>query len=128
MPKDVTEFIGIYDADSTVIGEVSYWIGARLGRRHCSLCDITHGMFTERRDWKECRVELVVPFVTYHRNDAPSDALVAANGDFPCVLARQSGEVVKVFGEDDLERLDASPNALVEALNWYVTTGTTRPS
>jgi len=128
VPKDVTEFIGIYDADSTLIGEVTYWIGARLGRRHCSLCDITHSLFTQRREWKQCRVELVVPIVTYHRNDAPSDALVVAKVDFPCVLARQSGEVVKVFGRKDLERLDASPNAPVEALNWYVTTGTARPS
>ena len=29
--KNITELIGVYDADSTLLGEVSYWIGARLG-------------------------------------------------------------------------------------------------
>ena len=48
----------MYDADHTLIGEVSYWVGARLGRRHCALCDITHGLFTPKRDWTECRASL----------------------------------------------------------------------
>ena len=38
----VRELIGVYDADATLWGEVSYWVGARLGQRHCSLCDIMH--------------------------------------------------------------------------------------
>ena len=36
-----TELIGVYDADATIIGEISYWIGARLGIRHCSLWAFT---------------------------------------------------------------------------------------
>ena len=35
-----------------LVGEARYWIGARLGRAHCALCDITHGLFTERDDWR----------------------------------------------------------------------------
>ena len=27
---------------SAIRGELTYWVGARLGRRHCSLCEITH--------------------------------------------------------------------------------------
>ena len=98
----VTEFVGVYDADSTLIGEVSYWIGARLGTRHCSLCELTHGLFTERNEWKECRRSLSVPVVTYHRNDAPADVLGAAAGRFPVVLARTSGSLEVVLGPDDL--------------------------
>jgi len=62
MTSNVTEFIGVYDADSTLIGEVSYWIGARLGRTHCSLCELTHGLFTQKSEWKACAKELSVPF------------------------------------------------------------------
>lgn len=74
------EFIGVYDADGTLVGEVRYWIRARLGRTHCGLCEITHGLFTERADWRQCRDQLDVEFHTYHRNDAPADVLAA----FPC--------------------------------------------
>ena len=52
MPDAVRELIGVYDADGTLLGEARYWIGARLGRTHCSLCEITHGLFTERADWR----------------------------------------------------------------------------
>lgn len=29
------EYIGVYNADASIWGEVSYWFGARLGIRHC---------------------------------------------------------------------------------------------
>lgn len=112
----MTEYIGIYDADSTIIGEVSYWIGARLGRRHCSLCDITHGVFTERAEWKLCRERLHVPFVTFHRNDAPPDVLSVAEGSFPCILARRNEQLTLVLRPADLELLDGSPEALMNRL------------
>jgi hypothetical protein len=120
MAGDITEFIGIYDADSTVIGEVSYWIGARLGVRHCSLCDITHGLFTERNDWRSCREGLSVPFTTFHRNDAPSDVLTVAAGHYPCVIARRNSELSMVLGPADLELMNGSPEALVRWLNELV--------
>ena len=99
----VTEFVGVYDADATLLGEVSYWIGARLGTRHCSLCELTHGLFTVRSEWKECRRSLSVPVVTHHRNDAPTDVLEAAAGVFPVVLARTSDALTVVLGPGDLE-------------------------
>ena len=77
MTTPVLEFIGVYDADATLWGEVSHWVGARLGRRHCSLCDITHGLFTRRRAWTACAEELPVEFVAFHRNDAPDDAITS---------------------------------------------------
>ncbi len=42
--RHVVRLIGVYDADGTLRGELGYWVGARLGRRHCSLCDITHAL------------------------------------------------------------------------------------
>ena len=69
--SSVDRLIGVYDADGTLTGELRYWIGARLGRAHCSLCDITHGLVSEKSAWRECRDTLPVPFDTYHRNDMP---------------------------------------------------------
>jgi hypothetical protein len=62
MPDTVRELIGVYAADGTPLGEARYWIGARLGRTHCALCEITHGLFTERADWRRCRDQLEVGF------------------------------------------------------------------
>ena len=112
----VTEFVGIYDADATLIGEVSYWIGARLGRTHCSLCELTHGLFTVKREWKECRLALGVPFSAYHRNDAPADALAAAEGAFPVVLERTAAGLSVFLTSADLEELSGSTEKFAAAL------------
>ena len=116
MTSLVQEFIGIYDADSTLKGEVSYWIGARLGRTHCALCDITHGLFTQKSDWKKCRQDLEIPFHTYHRNDAPADALTVAQGVFPVVLERTNTGISILLGPEDLENFNGSATLVTQWL------------
>ena len=112
----IIEFIGIYDADSTFRGEISYWIGARLGRSHCSLCEITHGLFTTKKQWAQCASDLSVPFITFHRNDAPADVLEAAQGTFPVVLARTSRSLKIVVSPKELDALEGSPERLAQLL------------
>ena len=115
-PLKVTRVLGVYDADGTLRGELAYWVGARLGRRHCSLCDITHSSVRERPAWKACRAGLPVPFDTYHRNDQP-DAVRAAAGDrTPVVVAETgSGHLVLVTGYE-LEACQGSVDRLVDAV------------
>jgi hypothetical protein len=111
-----SEFIGIYNAESTILGELSYWIGARLGVRHCSLCDITHGIFTQRSEWKECISTLQVPFITHHINDAPADAVHAAAGNYPVVLGRSVNELTVVLNDAQIQDCNGSAHALIAAL------------
>jgi hypothetical protein len=110
------EFIGIYDADSTLIGEMSYWISARLGKSHCSLCEITHGMFTMKSEWKDCAASLSIPFRTFHRNDAPDDVLQAASGRFPLVLARFESGLQVAFNQVELEHFNGDTQRFRNAL------------
>jgi hypothetical protein len=100
------EFIGVYDADSTVIGEISYWLKARLGKGHCSLCELTHGMFVKKSEWKSCESQLPIPFQSFHRNDAPEDVLKVANGQFPLVLARYAHGLEIVLTRNELEKFN----------------------
>ena len=67
----IVRLVGVYDADATMRGELAYWVGARLGRTHCALCEITHGMARERSEWKTCRAGLPVPFDTYPATTNP---------------------------------------------------------
>jgi hypothetical protein len=87
MGATIVALTGVYDADGTLVGELRYWFGARLGRSHCSLCDITHGSVRERPEWRACRDDLSVPFATVHR-DEQSDAVAGATaGEYPAVVA-----------------------------------------
>ncbi|MFZ4515952.1 MAG: hypothetical protein ACOYN3_06540 [Acidimicrobiia bacterium] len=111
----LTRLIGVYDADSTFRGEVIYWIGARLGRQHCALCDITHGVFRERSDWQACRAELPVPFDTYHRNDMPS-AVRELGLVLPAVVAETNAGLAVVLDAEALTACGGDPQALVDAI------------
>lgn len=119
MAGDITEIIGVYDADSTLIGEVSYWVRARFGKAHCSLCDLTHGLLTVKKEWVECTRSLGVPVSTYHRNDAPADVL-SATTDFPVVLVRTSGGLGVAAGPDELARFAGDTGAFGEWLGRLV--------
>jgi len=119
MTSNVTEFIGVYDADSTLIGEVSYWIGARLGVTHCSLCELTHGLFTQKSEWKTCAKELSVPFHTFHRNDAPADVLAALAGEFPAVLQRTAEGLTVILTKKALEQFEGHTADFVQWLSGH---------
>lgn len=113
MTSNVTEFIGVYDADSTLIGEVSYWIGARLGRTHCSLCELTHGLFTQKSEWKACASDLGISLITFHRNDAPDDVLAVINEAFPAVLIRTDDALSIVLTKSELEKFEGRTSDFV---------------
>jgi len=113
----VLRLIGVYDAVGTLRGELSYWVGARLGRAHCSLCDITHGVMKERSDWRACRDELPVPFETYHRDDQPAAVRDAAEGVVPVVVAETTVGLLLLMGPAELEACAGSVEAFSAALD-----------
>jgi hypothetical protein len=79
VPAPMREYIGVYDADATLWGELSHWVGARLGVRHCALCEVTHGLVRRKVEWDRCAAGLAAPFPLYHRDDAP--AALGAGGE-----------------------------------------------
>ena len=109
-------FLGVYDADGTWRGELSYWIGARLGRTHCSLCEITHGTFTEKPQWRALRATLPVPFSTAHRDDQPSEIRTLLGRALPAVVAQTSAGPMLLLGPEELAELEGEPAQLLSAL------------
>jgi hypothetical protein len=114
---EIVRLVGVYDADGSLRGELSYFVRARVGRAHCALCDITHGRVRERADWRSCRGQLPVPFVTFHRDDQPDDVRVVGGSRPPIVVAEmRDGSVVPLLDGAAIERCAGSPQRLVEAI------------
>ena len=113
---EVTALTGVYQADGTVIGELRYWIGARLGRAHCALCDITHGSVREKATWREARAELPVPFHAVHLDERSPAETAASEGRTPCVLAHTAAGVEVLLGPAELEACAGDPGRLVDEL------------
>jgi len=120
MTANTTELIGVYDADSTLLGEISYWVGARLGTANCSLCELTHGLFTKKSEWRKCADSLAVPFRLFHRDDAPGDVLIALAGKFPAVLQRTTNGVSVILTKEELERFDGRTSDFAEWITEYL--------
>ena len=117
----ITRLVGVYAADSTLRGELAYWVGAQLGRRHCSLCEITHGSVRQRPEWKACQAGFPVPFDTFHRNDQPGTIRAAAGGQAPVVVAETAAGPVLLLASDDLDACNGSIDRLVEAIEQSAT-------
>lgn len=118
----MAQLIGVYDADATLWGEMSYWIGARFGVRHCSLCDITHSLLREKPEWRECRgkldSELGIEFETFHRNDQPDDVRRSIDGKYPAVVVRaESGEVSLFMNADQIAACGTSPEGFAAEIS-----------
>ena len=112
----IERLIGVYNAEHTLRGELAYWVGARLGRAHCALCDITHGLVRERADWRECRDGLPVPFDTFHLDDQPADVRTLLDGRAPAVVARTDSGLTLLLAGAELDRCEGSPEKLATAL------------
>ena len=113
---DVERLIGIYDADGTLWGEVSYVVGHLLGRTHCALCDVTHGSLRPKAAWQRCQAELGVPFVAIHRNDRDPALRELTDGALPCVVVVGVDGPEILVGADELERCDGEPEVLVTVI------------
>jgi hypothetical protein len=101
-------YLGIYDADGGVIGEVSYVVGHFLGRAECALCDITH-TWRRKPEWDAMAARLGVPFVLRHRNEVDDEVRdVIAGIALPVVLGRDASGWRPLLGRAELEQAGGS--------------------
>jgi hypothetical protein len=117
LSHEITELIGVYNADSGLAGEAAYLFGKFLGKRHCALCDITHSPVRRKPEWDRMAAELLVPFSLDHLNDTPQDVnrLVQQHGA-PLVVGRLfSGALIVLLTAEQLE-LSGSVSAFHAAL------------
>ena len=119
----IDRIVGVYDADGTPWGELAYWVGARLGRRHCALCDITHGSVRRKPEWDERAAELDVPFDVFHRDEVPAHITEAVAVAPPYVVAEGEDGIRVLLDGAALEACAGSPAALVDAVRRRLAAG-----
>ncbi len=98
-------FLGVYDADGGLAGELRYVVGHLLGTGECALCDITHSPVRRKRTWDAMVAELDAPFDLRHRNElTEAEALVLTPMGLPVVAAELTdGRWVELLGRDALD-------------------------
>ena len=114
--------IGIYDADGTIVGELTYFWQKTFRGRHCTLCDITHGAIKMRSEWNLAVAELGLEFELLHRDETTQRHTSVQGYQTPCVLAEdESGEIFLLLNSDELELCDKSPATLITVIRSKIT-------
>jgi GAF domain-containing protein len=112
----ISSLTGVYHADGSLLGELRYVVGSRLGRTHCALCDITHGRLREKAEWRAQRDRLGVPFRAVHLDERTPEERAASEGRTPCVLAHTPDGIHVLLDSDALEACHGDPAALAAAI------------
>ena len=111
-------YLGIYDADGGLTGELRYVIGHLLGTAECALCDITHSAVRRKPAWGRMVATLGVPFDLRHRNElTESERIATATMGLPVVAAELAdGRLVRVLDAAALDACGGDPDRLRAAL------------
>ena len=115
-------FLGVYDADGGIAGELRYVVGHLLGTGECALCDITHSPVRRKRTWDAMVAELDAPFDLRHRNElTEAEALVLTPMGLPVVAAELTdGRWVELLGRDALDACAGDVGAFARVLRTAV--------
>lgn len=80
----------IYDADSTLTGEILYFAKKALGIGHCAACDITHGPRGEKPEFSALKSTYgwTIPLLNIHRDQMDETMRACVRRVLPAVVAR----------------------------------------
>ena len=109
------EFVGIYNADGTILGEISYVAKKLAGRGSCALCDITHGWTGRKKTFDQACATAHIEIELLHRNEATAEQLAAA-GALPAVIRHDGTDWTLVLGPAELDACQADPEELMRCL------------
>ena len=105
-PNKVVEFIGIYEADAGLLGELYYLWGKLVLGRHCSLCDISHNLLSEKDAFKALAKQLQIPIRLLHLNERPPAVVDFTRGYTPCLIARFDDRFEMVLSSKNLAEIN----------------------
>ena len=112
MDKDRVIY-GIYNADGTFFGELGYVVSKAVGKRSCSLCDISHGWNPfGKSEWKRVCKSSPLDIQLIHRNEATESQLDAAGG-LPSFITEVQGGWVQLMTTEQITELKNNVDKLI---------------
>ena len=108
--ETIIELVGIYDASGSITGKLRYAFNKLVLKRTCHLCDISHLLHREKKEFEECRKSLPVPLIMLHLDQLETELYDFIQDRAPCVVARTKKGFSMVLDSRELALCDASVN------------------
>ncbi len=110
--EPLNKLIFVYNADSGVRNALLDSVHKVLSPStyECNLCDITYGLFSEKVNWKEFRLQFPMEMEFLHRDEFVKDyaSKFGKNFTFPIVLGDHLGELEVIINTEELNQLGAA--------------------
>ncbi|BAM79777.1 hypothetical protein CYME_CMH092C [Cyanidioschyzon merolae strain 10D] len=119
----LVEILVIYNADSTLVGEVRYFLQKVLFHNYCAACVLTHGRRSEKPEWVALKSGQHdwgsrVRLRNVHRDEIGPEARKVAGKHLPCVLGRlENGSYLLLLTREELELCNGHVGGFRERLS-----------
>lgn len=111
----VDKLVGLYNANSSLVGEIVFLFGKLIGRTECVLCDITHGPFQKKSAFSSAQQTLGVPFKILHLDELDA-TLYSFKESAPCVVAICGSEYSILLSKGELALCDSDVDCFFDSL------------
>lgn len=106
----------IYNAESSLVGELAYLAGKVIGNRSCALCDITHGWHPlGKSEWRK-RDERELPVYWLHSDEQSYALKTFTEGRLPLVVADVAGKYEALLTKEQLAACGGDYERFLELL------------
>ena len=112
MTEPDVEVIGVYHANGGILGELAYVAGKMLGLTSCALCDLSHGLISEKTSVESWRCNATFPVRFLHLNEIDSLTAETVQDRTPCVVLRRNHRVVVLIEKEELAAMAGDESLL----------------
>lgn len=111
------KIVGVYNANSGIIGELKYVTGKILKITSCELCDITHGFSVkEKKEWAYEIVKCPYTIETVYLNEMDEKIKKIATGNTPVVIVFKGEKGEILFTKEELRTINKDPKEFFKRL------------
>ena len=95
----------IYNAKSSIKGELKYLYEKYFKDIKCSMCDITHGVFTQKKKWASNCSASFLDIECLHLDELTKDIKDLVINEAPCVVAQVNSTNKIVINNKELANM-----------------------
>lgn len=106
----------VYNANGSILGEITYLFSKLIYGFSCSMCKISHNTITQKSKWIDQVSKSKLNIETLHLDEQPQNLKKLTRDNTPCVVGKYKGKYEIIFLDEDLKDFDGNVDTFFEKL------------